>query len=260
MQNQLKIISISGLDGSGKTTQIQMLKNYLEKKGEKVFYFHAIQFSVANKFNDFLKKVRSILNLSKKKKSSKKSEENFENNLKNDNGDSVTKSNWFLIQLRKVFLLIDIFRFKKLVKKLKKQNFNYLVTDRYFYDSIVNIEFLNFKLFSFCKSCKKGTAISYLKKDFENEDKINFTANTQTCLVIRLIEKIIPRPDTAFYLSISPVEIVKRDRVPEQGLNYLKIKNEILNHNFEKWNLKKILGNFSKEEVFDNLKNNLDLI
>lgn len=258
MQNQIKIISISGLDGSGKTTQVQMLKNYLEEKGEKVFYFHAIQFSIANKFNDFLKKIRSILNLSKKKKLVKNNE-NLKNFSKNDTGDSVTKSNWFLIQLRKVFLLIDIFRFKKMLKKLKKQNFDYLVTDRYFYDSIVNIEFLNFKLFSFCKSCEQGVITPCLKNDFENEEekKIGFPFNTQTCLVIRLIEKIIPRPDVAFYLSISPDEIVKRDRVPEQGLNYLKIKNEILNHNFEKWNLKKILGNSSKEQVFQNLVENL---
>ena len=173
MQNQLKIISISGLDGSGKTTQVQMLKNYLEKKGEKVFYFHAIQFSVATKFNDFLKKIRSILNLSKKKKSLKKSEENFENNSKNDTGYSVTKSNWFLIQLRKVFLLIDIFRFKKLVKKLKKLGFNYLVTDRYFYDSIVNIEFLNFKLFSFCKSCEQGAVIPCSKNNSNSAKSVS---------------------------------------------------------------------------------------
>ncbi|HLN19060.1 MAG TPA: hypothetical protein VK255_02730, partial [Patescibacteria group bacterium] len=37
----MNIITISGLDGSGKSTQIDMLKSFLESQGKKVFYFHA---------------------------------------------------------------------------------------------------------------------------------------------------------------------------------------------------------------------------
>lgn len=245
MQNQIKIISISGLDGSGKTTQVQMLKNYLEEQGKKVFYFHAIQFSIANQFNKFLKKIASIFSFLKDKKSSIEKKKKTE-----DSGDSVTKANWFLIQLRKVFLLIDIFRFKRLLKKLKNKGFTHLITDRYFYDFIVNIEFLT-KNISFSNFDKQTESTDFSPK--ENE----ILNNTQTCLVIRLIEKIIPRPNVAFYLAVSPDEIVKRDRVPEQGLNYLKIKNMILNNNFAKWNLKKILGESSKEQVFESLVENL---
>ena len=54
-----------------------------------------------------------------------------------------------------------------------------------------------------------------------------------------------------------PKEIMSRKRAPEQGLNYLQIKNLILNQNFSKWNLKKILGNNSKEQVFQMLKDGL---
>ena len=91
----MKIITISGLDGSGKSTQIEMLKNYLESEGKKVFYFHAIQFGIANRI--------SSLSCCHNKKSASKSN---------------TKSGKLGILLRKVFLKIDICRFEKLVKKL----------------------------------------------------------------------------------------------------------------------------------------------
>ena len=116
----MKIISISGLDGSGKSTQIELLKNYLENQGKKVFYFHAIQFGIANKISSlFLRKS-----------------EGKENR-------SITKANSLQIFLRKAFLGIDICRFEKLTKELEEKNYDYILTDRYFYDSIVNIEYLS---------------------------------------------------------------------------------------------------------------------
>lgn len=247
----IKIISISGLDGSGKTTQVQLLKNYLEQQGKKVYYFHAIQFSIANKINNFFKskKNKSDSNLDEENLEKKNAKEKVEQN----SGNSVTKTSWLLIQMRKVFLIIDIFRFKKFLKKIKKQGYTHLVTDRYFYDSIVNIEYLTQNLFS--TKCERKVAVPCSENNKKN--KINFTANTQTCIVIRIIEKIIPRPNKAFYLSVSPEKIITRDRIPEQGLNYLKIKNTILNQRFSKWNLQKIIGENSKEQVFQTLRDNL---
>ena len=48
----MKIISISGLDGSGKSTQIEKLKKHFLRKNQKVFYLHAIEFSLAR--NNFV--------------------------------------------------------------------------------------------------------------------------------------------------------------------------------------------------------------
>jgi len=36
----MKIITISGLDGSGKSTQVEMLKNYLESQAGFLFSCH----------------------------------------------------------------------------------------------------------------------------------------------------------------------------------------------------------------------------
>lgn len=191
----MKIISISGLDGSGKSTQVKLLKSFFRQQNKEVFYFHAIQFSIAQK----IKKLFAGKNFQSTKEK------------------GVTSASWIKIKLRQLAFLIDVLRFKYLVKKLTRDGFDYLVTDRYFYDSIINITYL------MGKNCPPK------------------------------IEKYIPPADLAFYLKLEPEAIMKRRRIPEQGLTYLKKKKKRYDMYANFWNLIIINANANQETIFNKI-------
>lgn len=200
----MKIISISGLDGSGKSTQIQMLKNYLETQGKRVFYFHAVKFGIAEIVSSFIKKLFDSMLRSEYSVKSK----------------SVTKAGRLSIWFRKIALRIDIARSKKLIRKLEKQGFDYILSDRYFYDSVININYL------------LGSSTPKWKLNSQN----------------------LIKPHLAIYLKVSPDLIIQRERVPDQGIEYLKKKELLYSNTTNNWNLLTIDGNGPKEEIFEEIK------
>ena len=206
----LKLVTISGLDSSGKSTQINLLKSYLEHTGKKVFYFHAIEQGLAKKIIDFRNKYCLICKLTGKCKVYKEK--------------SITKATPFQIFLRKVFLRLDIWRFKRLRNRLRNSGYDYILSDRYFYDSVVNVEFLQ---------SRRG----------------------QKFLPPTGINKIIP--DLALYLQTDPETIMSRERVPDQGLEYLKKKKDLYDVKTAEWNWKVIDGNRDRNAIFEEISKNL---
>jgi len=199
------IITISGTDGSGKSTQIEMLKSYLESQNKKVFYFHAIEFSLANKIADFKSKYCLICKITGKCKLPSNKEK-----------IGVTKANCLQIFLRKLFLKIDLCRFKNLIKKLEKESFDYIISDRYFYDSLINIEYLS----------KKEITCNYS----------------------------IIKPSASVYLQVNPELIINRDRKPEQGLQYLIDKKIIYDKYASIFEMRIVNGDRTKDEIHQEIK------
>jgi thymidylate kinase len=167
----MKIITFSGIDGSGKSSQLGLLRKHLEANGARTAYFHAIQWSLPQAAKRLFRRTREVPGESQ----------------------AVIKSSGFGVILRQGALLIDLIRFRKYVRNLEHSGIEYLLSDRYFYDSLVNIAYLD------------GTSLD--------------TAYARFAI------RRIPKPYRAFFLSIAPENALERERPPEQGITYLKDKD-----------------------------------
>lgn len=195
----MKLITISGLDGSGKSTQIKELQKYLDGCGFKTKYFHAVDFSIANKI---LKNKRISAD---------------------NNPGAVVQTGYFKILLRKIALVIDVFRFRKYFLMLARDTeIDFLLADRCFCDQVVNI--------------------FYLEKKLAILEKMPWW--------LKLVEEYAIIPDLKIYLKTSSEIILSRKREIEQGQQYLIDKEKIYNWLTRRWHLKLIDGNQKKEDVF----------
>ena len=181
----VKVISISGVDGTGKSTQIELLRKHFESKKMKCYYFHAVHFSLPNKFSKATTTTESV--------------------------SHKTSASPTTILLRKVFLIIDLWRYKQLLRKLDRNGYDYVLSDRYYFDNLVNLVYLG-------------------------ADK-------------KILKKKLPATYRSFYLDADPDKIMSRDRPPEQGKQYLIDKQRVFQGLLQHHNLEIINANRTPEKI-----------
>lgn len=191
----MNIITFSGIDGSGKSTQLARLRSRLEAEGKRVAYFHAVAFSLPQA-------AKSLFQRGPKKPGADK---------------AVTKSSSLGVWLRQAVLLLDLVRFRRYIKGLGREGVDYLLSDRYFYDSLVNIAYLD------------GTPLD--------------------TPYARFAARHIPKPVRAFFLSVSPDAVMARERAPEQGLQYLRDKHQLFTEAGALWDFVVIDASSTPEEI-----------
>lgn len=203
----MKLITISGLDGSGKTTQLDLIEKKLKKEKYRTERLHMIDFSIANKL---LKKQIKKETVGEKLKPKAK-----------------TKSGFIGVILRKMAIILDVIRFRIYYRvKTFENQIDYLIIDRYFYDQIINIKYL---------------------------DKRNDPDRKPFWQIIAENQMIVP--DLKVYLQIEPRIILKRNPELEQGKEYLIKKYFLFECLYERWRLIKINGRTKKEVIYKNISN-----
>jgi thymidylate kinase len=169
------LVSFSGLDGSGKSTQIENLIAYLEARGVAVktlaFWDDVV---VGTRYREgFVHKVYG-------------SERGVGAPDRPVNRRDKNVRKWYLSLARHFLYLADAIHLRVVVRKARWMPIQAIVMDRYIYDELANLPL----------------------------------SNRLSRLFVRLIARLVPRPDVAYLLDADPE--AARARKPEYPVDFMR--------------------------------------
>ncbi len=169
------LISFSGLDGSGKSTQIGNLIEHLEDRGMAVktlaFWDDVV---VGTRYREgFVHKVYG-------------SEKGIGAPDRPVNRRDKNVRKWYLNLARHFLYLADAIHLRSVVRKARRLPVQVIVMDRYIYDELANLPL----------------------------------SNPMTRRFIRMVARLVPRPDVAYLLDADPE--AARARKPEYPVDFMR--------------------------------------
>ena len=168
-------MSFSGIDGAGKSTQIEGLLQHLQERGHRfqlyTFWDDVVAFS---KYREHLS-----LRVFKGEKGVGSPDRPIARRDKN-------VTSWYVVLLRLFLYIFDALRLSAVVSSQVAKDVEFVVFDRYIYDELANLPVRHWPV----------------------------------RLYVRLLLRIVPRPDSAFLLDADPERAVSRK--PEYPLEFVR--------------------------------------
>lgn len=162
---KFKLLSFSGIDGAGKSTQIDALLRCLDDRGHRfklyTFWDDVVAFS---RYREHL-----TLRLFKGEKGVGSPDRPIARRDKN-------VTSWYMVALRLLLYIFDAIRLSAVVSRQADKDVEFVIFDRYIYDELANLPLQHWPV----------------------------------RLYVRLLLRVVPRPDLAFLLDADPDTAVSR--------------------------------------------------
>jgi thymidylate kinase len=122
-----RIITFSGIDGAGKTTQINLISSYLSEQGYRVcrlIFWDDVACMSTLRAGASLAFFR------------KRDQEKQDLPLRNDKNVRT----WYLMLVRAGFYFLDTLRLCRIVSRVRRADCDFIIFDRYLYDQLVQVK------------------------------------------------------------------------------------------------------------------------